>query len=203
MSMSPNQNQAGPIVVDGFPLTDQVNHASSGLVIKDFNKPNAKFILSHVITQCNCVLVQGADSKKLLPEVFKDLGLYYALTLTDAQHKEIIPECPMLRSWCPFVKESYPLYFTYNKETAKTCCIVTCPQIGSTVTLLGDHMKKLWYIKFSYLLVDAFLKISGAKHREKHFPKCTMPEESILWSLQTKSGADKQLAFLRDANLIE
>jgi len=52
-------------------------------------------------------------------------------------------------------------------------------------------------------LVDTFLEITGAKYRAKDFPKFTMPKESILWSLQTKSGADKQLAFLRDANLIE
>jgi len=52
-------------------------------------------------------------------------------------------------------------------------------------------------------LVDTFLVITGAKYCAKHFPKFTTPEESILWSLQTKSGADKQLAFLRDANLIE
>ena len=202
LSMSPNQNQAGPILVDAFTLNNQDNFFSSGSVSKDFNKPVGMFILSYVITQCNSVLVQGYDSKKLLPEVFKELGLH-VITLTDAQLQEIIPECPMPRSWSPGNEQCYPLYLTYDKKTAKTCCIVTCPQIGSSVCLYKDYLQRLRNIKLSHLLVRTFLIIAGAKYCEKHFPPFTTPEESILWSLQTKSGADEHLALLRDANLIE
>ena len=52
-------------------------------------------------------------------------------------------------------------------------------------------------------LVDTFLKVSCAKHQDKHFSKYTTTIDSILWSLQTKKGADKQLTFFQDANLIE
>lgn len=149
MAQSSYPNLAGQNLFDDFSLTNQVGNVSDGYVNNDFNTPVAKHIISNVIWKCSYILIQETGSKKLLLEVFRDLGLYAVMILMDEQLQDIIPQpCPMAHSWT-LGSEKYP--------TKRTCCFVTCPHIGTLVSMFADHLKRLWSIKLCHLLVNTFL----------------------------------------------
>jgi hypothetical protein len=88
------------------------------------------------------------------------------------------------------IEADFPAYLTFNKKTGKTCFILTCPQIGSSLVRPGitKYEIKFW-TRVTHLFVSVFLKITGAKYRQEYFPEFTSVEESVLSILNTKKGA--------------
>jgi hypothetical protein len=72
------------------------------------------------------------------------------------------------------IKADFPAYSTFNKKTGKTCLILTCPQIGSTLVRpdISKYEFKFW-TQVIHLLVSISLKITGAKYCQEYFSDLT------------------------------
>jgi hypothetical protein len=94
------------------------------------------------------------------------------------------------------MEEDFPACLTYNKETGKTCFIVTCLQIGSTLVRPGVGLEVKFWTRFIHLLVSIFLKITGAKYCQEYLPDFTTVEESVFTTLNSKEGAFNHMELL-------
>ena len=147
-----------------------------------------------MLNTCRAVIIQGVDGKNILPSVFKSMGLI-GVILSDKMIQHLIPEYSCHRAKYSIESDS-PAYLTFNKKMGKTCFILTCPQIGSTLVRPNIGLEgKLW-TRVIHLLVCVFLKITGAKYRQEYFPDFTTVEESVLSILNTKKGASNHMELL-------
>ena len=139
-----------------------------------------------MLNTCRAVIIQGVDGKNILPSVFKSMGLI-GVILSDKMIQHLIPEYSCHRAKYSIESDS-PAYLTFNKKMGKTCFILTCPQIGSTLVRPNIGLEgKLW-TRVIHLLVCVFLKITGTKYRQEYFPDFTTVEESVLSILDTKKA---------------
>ena len=99
------------------------------------------------------------------------------------------------------IEADFPAYSTFNKKTGKTCLILTCPQIGSTLVRpdISKYEFKFW-TQVIHLLVSISLKITGAKHCQEYFSDLTTFEESVLSILNTKIGASNCMELLHKSD---
>jgi len=95
------------------------------------------------------------------------------------------------------IEADFPAYLTFNEKTRKTCFILTCPQIGSSLVRpdINKYEFKFW-TRVIHLLVSVFLKITVAKYRQECFPDFTTVQESVLSILNTKKGASDHMELL-------
>jgi hypothetical protein len=79
----------------------------------------------------------------------------------------------------------------------KTCFILTCPQIGSSLVRpdINKYEFKFW-ARVNHLLVSVFLKITGAKYRQEIFPDFSTVADLVLSILNTKKGASDHMELL-------
>jgi len=84
------------------------------------------------------------------------------------------------------MEADFPMYLMYNKVTGKTSFIRTCPQIRSSLCRPDIGLDgKLW-TPFIHRSVSFFMKITGAKYRQKYFTDFTIVDKSVLSILNTK-----------------
>ncbi len=90
----------------------------------------------------------------------------------------------------------------YNKVAGKTCFILSCPQIRSSLCRLDIGQDgKLW-TPFIHPSVSFFMKITDAKYRQKYFTDFTTVDTSVLFNLNTKNGASDHMESLRRSGQI-
>ena len=90
----------------------------------------------------------------------------------------------------------FPVVGIHRMSSRKTCFILTCPQIGSTLVRPDISLEgKLW-TQFIHLLVSVILKITGAKYHQECFPGFTTVKESVLSFLNTKTGTSYHMELL-------
>jgi hypothetical protein len=160
----------------------------------DDNRDIAIFIITHMLNTCRAIIIQGAEGKNILPSVFRSMGLV-GVILSDKIIQHLVPDYKMTRAEYS-MEGNFPMYLTFNKKTGKTCFILTCPQIRSTLVRPNIGLEgKLW-TRVIHLLVSVFLKITGAKYRQECFPDFTTVEESVLSILNTKKGASDHMELL-------
>ena len=109
----------------------------------DDNRDIAIFIITHMLNTCRVIIIQGFDGKNILPSVFRSMGLV-GVILSDKMIQHLVPDYSCHRAEYS-MEGNFPMYLTFNKKTGKTCFILTCPQIGST--LVGPVIGlegKLW-----------------------------------------------------------
>jgi len=148
-----------------------------------------------MLNTCRAIIIQGDDGKNILPSVFRSMGLV-GVILSDKVIQHFVPDYSCHRAEYS-IEADFPAYLTFNKETGKTCFILACPQIGSSL-VRPDIIKyefKFW-TRAIHLLVSVFLKITGAKYRQEYFPDFTTVKESVLSILNTKKGASDHMALL-------
>jgi hypothetical protein len=150
-----------------------------------------------MLITCRAFIIQGVDGKNILPS-FKSMGLV-GVILSDKTIQHLVPDYKMTRAKYS-MEGNFPMYLTFNKKTGKTCFILTCPQIGSTLSRLDIDLKRKLWTRFIHLLVSIFLKITGAKYRQECFPDFTTVDESVLSILNTKKGASYHMELLRKSS---
>ena len=149
-----------------------------------------------MINACRAIIIQGVDGKKILPSVFKSMGLV-GVVLLDKMIQHLVPDYLCHRAEYS-MEGNFPMYLTFNKKMGKTCFILTCPQIGSSLVRLDIGLEG----KFIHLSVSNFLKITGTKYRQECFPDFTTVEELVLSILNTKKGASDHMELLHKSGQI-
>jgi hypothetical protein len=141
------------------------------------------------------MFIQGEDGKKILPSVFRSMGLV-GVVLSDKVIQHFVPNYSCHRAEYS-IEAEFPAYLTFNKKTRKTCFILTCPQIGSSLVRpdITKYEIKFW-TRVTHLFVSVFLKITGAKYRQECFPDFKTVKESVLSILNTKKGASDHMELL-------
>jgi hypothetical protein len=163
-------------------------------IMDEDNREIAIFIITHMLNTCRDIIIQGVDGKNILPSVFKIMGLI-GVILSDKMIQHLVPEFSCHRAEYS-IESDFPAYLTFNKNMGKTCFILTCPQIGSTLVRPNIGLEgKLW-TRVIHLLVCVFLKITGAKYRQEYFPDFTTVEESVLSILNTKKSHSNHMELL-------
>jgi hypothetical protein len=191
LAYSAGEDDPTPLVADIFPAHKRIGYdEETGMkIMDDDNRDIAIFIITHMLNTCRAIIIQGVDGKNILPSVFKSMGLV-GVILSDKTIQHLVPDYKMTRA----------MYLTFNKNTGKTCFILTWPQIGSTLSRLDIGLEgKLW-TQFIHLLVSVFLKITGAKYRQECFPDFTTVDESVLSILNMKKGASNHMELLRKSS---
>ncbi len=77
----------------------------------------APFILTHMINTCRAVIIQGLDTKNILPSVL------VGVILSDKMIKHLVPDYKMTRAEYS-MEGNFPMYLMYNKVMEKTCFLV-------------------------------------------------------------------------------
>jgi hypothetical protein len=122
-----------PLVADIFLAHKRIENDKKTAVeiMDDDNRDITIFIITHMLNTCRALIIQGLDTKNSLPSVFKRMGLV-GVILLDKMIKHLVPDYKMTQAECS-MKGNFPMYLIYNKVTGKTCFLVTCPQIRSTL----------------------------------------------------------------------
>jgi hypothetical protein len=121
------------LVVDLFPAHKRIGYDKKTAVkiMDDDNRDSDIFIITHMLTTCRAIIIQGDDGKNILPSVFRNMGLV-GVILSDKMIKHLVPDYSCHRAEYS-IEADFPAYLTFNKKTGKTCFILTCPQIGSSL----------------------------------------------------------------------
>ncbi len=106
----------------------------------DNNRDIAIFIITHMRNTCRALIIQGLDVKNILLSVFKCMGLV-GVILSDKMIKHLVPDYKMTRAKYS-MEGNFPMYLMYNKVMGKTCFLVRCLQIGSTLVRLDIGLKE-------------------------------------------------------------
>ncbi len=187
---------------DPTPLDKRIGYDKKTAVkiMDDDNRDIAIFIITHMLNTCRAIIIQGDDGKNIIPSVFRSMGLV-GVILSDKMIQHLVPDFNMTRAEYS-MEGNFPMYLTFNKKTGKTCFILTCLQIGSTLGRPDIGLKgKLW-TRVIHLLVSIFRKITGAKYRQECFPDFTSVKESVLSILNTKKGASDHMELIRQSGQI-
>jgi hypothetical protein len=141
------------------------------------------------------MFIQGDDGKKILPSVFRSMGLV-GVVLSDKVIQHFVPDYSCHRAKYS-IDADFPAYLTFNKKTRKACFILTCPQIGTSLVRPGitKYEIKFW-TRVTHLFVSVFLKITGAKYCQECFPDFKTVKELVLSILNTKKGASDHMELL-------
>ena len=162
----------------------------------DNNRDIVIFTITHMLNTCRALIIQGLlDAKNILPSVFKRMGLVVVI-LSDKMIKHLVPDYSCHRAEYS-IEADFPAYLTFNKKMGKTCFILTCPQIGSTLVRPNIGLEGKFSTQVIHLLVSVFLKITGAKYFLEFFPDFTTVNESVLSILNMKKGASNHMELLR------
>ena len=197
LAYAAREDDPTPLVADIFPAHKRIGYDKETAVkiMDDDNRDIAIFIITHMIMTCRAIIIQGDDGKNILPSVFRSMGLV-GVILSDKVIQHFVPDYSCHRAEYS-IEADFPAYLTFNKETGKTCFILTCPQIGSSLVRpdITKYEFKFW-TRVTHLLVSVFLKITGTKYRQECFPDFTTVEESVLSILNTKKGASDHMELL-------
>ena len=88
----------------------------------DDNRDIAIFILTQMLNTCRAIIIQGAEGKKMLPSVFKSMGLV-GVILSHKMIQHLVPDYKMTRAEYS-MEGNFPMYLMYNKVMEKTCFLV-------------------------------------------------------------------------------
>jgi hypothetical protein len=196
LAYTAGEDDPTPLVADIFPAHKRIGYDKKMAmkIMDDDNRDIAIFIITHMLNTCRAIIIQGVDGNYILPSVFRSMGLV-GVVLSDMIIQHLIPDYKMTQAEYS-MEGNFPMYLTFNKKTGKTCFILTCPQIGSTLVRPNiGHERKLW-TRVIHLLVSVFLKIIGAKYRQECFPDFTTVNELVLSILNTKKGASDHMELL-------
>jgi hypothetical protein len=133
------------LVADLFPAHKRIGYDKKTAVkiMDDDNRDITIFIIAHMLNTCRAIIIQGVDGKNILPSVFRRMGLV-GVILSDKIIQHLVPDYKMTRAKYS-MEGNFPMYLTFNKKTGKTCFILTCPQIGSTLVRPNISIEgKLW-----------------------------------------------------------
>ena len=119
------------IVADVFPAHKRIryNNKTAMEIMDNDNRDIAFSILTLMLNTCRSIIIQ------VLPSVFKCMGLV-GVILLDKMIKYLVPDYKMTPAKYS-MDDNFPMYCMYNNVTGKTCFLVTCPQIGSTLVRPG------------------------------------------------------------------
>jgi len=195
LAYAAGEDDPTPLVADIIPAHKRIGYDEQmAVIMDDDNRDTAICIVTHMFNTCRAIIIQGDDGKKILPSVFKSMGLV-GVVLLDKMIQHLVPDYLCHRAEYS-MEGNFPMYLTLNKKTGKTCFILTCPQIGSSLVRPDIGLEgKLW-TQFIYLSVSNFLKITGAKYCQEFFPDFTTVKESVLSILNTKKGTSDHMELL-------
>jgi len=196
LAYAAGEDDPTPLVADIFPAHKRIGYDKEmAVIMDDDNRDIAIFIITHMLNTCRACIIQGNDGKKILPSVFRSMGLV-GVVLSDKVIQHLVPEYSCHRAEYS-IESDFPAYLTFNKKTGKTCFILTCRQIGSSLVRpdINIYECKFW-TRVIHLSVSVFLKITGAKYRQEFFPDFTTVKESVLSILNTKKGASDHMELL-------
>jgi hypothetical protein len=197
LAYAAGEDDPTPLVADMFPAHKRIGYDKkmSVKIMDDDNKDIISiFIITHMLNTCRAIIIQGDDGKNILPSVFRSMGLV-GVILSHKMIQHLVPDYKMTRAEYS-MEDNFPMYLTFNKQTGRTCFILMCPQIRSTLVRPDIGLEgKLW-TRIIHLLVSIFLTITGTKYHQECFPDFTTVEESVLSILNTKKGASDHMDLL-------
>ncbi len=79
--------------------------------------------------------------------------------LSDKMIKYLVPDYKMTPAK-NIMDSNLPMYCMYNKVMGKTCFLVTCPQIGSTLVRPGIGLEGKFWTRYIYLAGAKYLSNS-------------------------------------------
>ena len=171
LAFAAGEDDPTPLVADIFPAHKRIGYdeKTAEKIMDDDNRDIANFIITHMLNTCRAIIIQGVGGKNILPSVFKSMGLV-GVVLSDKVIQHFVPDYSCHRTEYS-IESDFPTYLTFNKKTGKTCFILTCPQIGSSLVRpdINKYEFKFW-ARVNHLLVSIFLKITGAKYCQETFP---------------------------------
>jgi len=133
LAYSAGEDDPTPLVADLFPAHKRIgcDKKTAVKIMDDDNRDIAIFIITYMLNTCRAIIIQGDDGKNILPSVFRSMGLV-GVILSDKMIQHLVPDYKMTRAEYS-MEGNFPMYLTFNKKLGKTCFILTCPQIGSTL----------------------------------------------------------------------
>jgi hypothetical protein len=132
LAYAAGEDDPTPLVADIFPAHKRIGYdEKTAVIMNDDNRDIAICILTHMLNTCRAMFIQGDDGKKILPSIFRSMGLV-GVVLSDKVIQHFVPDYSCHRAKYS-IEADFPAYLTFNKETGKTCFILTCPQIGSSL----------------------------------------------------------------------
>ena len=197
LAYAAGEDEPTPLVADIFPAHKRIGYdKETAAIMDDDNMDIAICILTHMLNTCRAMFIQGVDGKKILPSVFRSMGLV-GVVLSDKVIQHFVPEYSCHRAEYS-IEADFPAYLTFDKKTGKTCFILTCPQIGSSLVRpdITKYEIKFW-TRVTHLFVSVFLKITGANYCQEYFPDFTTVEESVFTILNSKEGASNHMELLQ------
>ena len=163
MAYAAGEDDPTPLVADIFPAHKRIGYDEQmAVIMDDDNRDTAICIVTHMFNLCRAIIIQGDDRKKILPSVFRRMGLV-SVVLLDKMIQHLVPDYSCHRAEYS-IEADFPVYLTFDKKTGKTCFILTYhPQIGSSLVRpdISKYEFKFW-ARVIQLLVSIFLKITGA-----------------------------------------
>jgi hypothetical protein len=197
LAFAAGEDDPTPLVADIFPAHKRIGYdeKTAEKIMDDDNRDIANFIITHMLNTCRAIIIQGVGGKNILPSVFKSMGLV-GVVLSDKVIQHFVPDYSCHRAEYS-IESDFPAYLTFNKKMGKTCFILTCPQIGSSLVRpdINKYEFKFW-ARVNHLLVSVFLKITGAKYRQEIFPDFSTVADLVLSILNTKKGASDHMELL-------
>ena len=119
MAYSAGEDDPTPLVADIFPAHKRIGYdKETAVIMNDDNRDIAICILTHMLNTCRAMFIQGYDGKKILPSVFRSMGLV-GVVLSDKVIQHFVPDYSCHRAEIN-METDFPMYLMYNKVTGKT-----------------------------------------------------------------------------------
>jgi len=82
LAYTAGEDDPAPLLADLYPLhkRNSYDEKTAVKVMDDDNRDIAIFILTQMLNTCRAIIIQGAEGKKMLPSVFKSMGLVAVLS---------------------------------------------------------------------------------------------------------------------------
>jgi hypothetical protein len=179
-------------VVAGHNQTEDFNEKSGSTKI-DEEMLFAMPILGEALSR-SALWIEGHDSRMALLAFIekKKMSVEY---LTDEEIATIVPAFGSLRAFYG-MDDSHFAMLVHDSEREHTCLVFTCMQISSKIHFAGNFA-----IPYFHEWIRAFLYLTKAP-RHDMFPPFTSVKESLLYNLQTKTGATKITDILHKNKLM-
>jgi hypothetical protein len=93
LAYAAGEDDPTPLVADIFPAHKRIGYDKKTAVkiMDDDNRDIAIFIITHMLNTCRAIIIQGDDGKKILPSVFRSMGLV-GVILSDNMIQHLVPD---------------------------------------------------------------------------------------------------------------
>ena len=115
MAYAAGEDDPTPLVADIFPAHKRIGYdKETAVIMDDDNRDIAICILTHMLNTCRAMFIQGDDGKKILPSVFRSMGLV-GVVLSDKVIQHFVPDYSCHRAEYS-IEADFPAYYFQQKD---------------------------------------------------------------------------------------